>query len=96
MLCVRLHNSELLFYENNNFESYVKKFRYSKVADFSLATNKRTGIHYFACYTLGTKGQPSFVKLYQYPSFDNVIANRSFYRTDNVTFKWRDRGKGYK
>ena len=45
-------------------------------------------------YVPGTKGAPSFTKLYQYPSFsDNqVLANKSFFQADSVDFKWNSIG----
>ncbi|RWS22810.1 eukaryotic translation initiation factor 2A-like protein [Leptotrombidium deliense] len=89
----RLNNTELLFYEQNSFERYKKRLDKLKAADFSLTTNTRTQIHYVACYTVGTKGQPNFVRIFQYPNFEgNGIANKSFFKADTVTFLWNARG----
>lgn len=84
---------ELLFYENNNFERYVKKLTAQKVNAFSLITHYANGKHYLACYTVGAKGQPSFVRIYQYPNVDAALVNKSFYKADHVDFKWNPRGK---
>lgn len=92
-VCVRHINMELNFYENNVFDKYVRKMSSQKVANYSMTTNRKTGIHYIACYTVGVKGQPSFVRVYKYPNFEGMaIANKSFYKADNVDFKWSDEG----
>ncbi len=95
-VCVRHINMELIFYENNEFERYVHKMCSQKVANYSMTTNRQTGCHYVACYTVGVKGQPSFVRIYQYPRFDGIaIANKSFYKADTVDFKWSHKGLDY-
>ena len=41
-----------------------------------------------AVYVPGSKGAPSFVRLYQYPNFDGphaALANKSFFKADKVT-----------
>lgn len=91
-ICVRFFNEELHFYENNDFTRYIAKFYTQKVADFSLTTHVKSGVHYFACLSIGTHGQPNFVKLYRYPQMETAIAIKSFFRTDRTTFKWRSRG----
>ena len=64
-----------------------------KVANYSMVTNVQSGNHYVACYTVGVKGQPSFVRIYQYPKFDGMaVANKSFYKADYVDFKWNPKG----
>ncbi|KAF3827227.1 hypothetical protein GH733_002713, partial [Mirounga leonina] len=44
-----------------------------------------------AVYVPGSKGAPSFVRLYQYPNFDGphaALANKSFFKADKVTMLW--------
>ncbi|CAG2102410.1 unnamed protein product [Medioppia subpectinata] len=92
-VCVRHINMELNFYENNRYERFTQRMCAQKVANYSMVTNSQTGCHYVACYTVGVKGQPSFVRIYQFPRFDGVaIANKSFYKADTVDFKWNHRG----
>ncbi|XP_054165531.1 eukaryotic translation initiation factor 2A-like, partial [Oppia nitens] len=92
-ICVRHVNMELNIYENNRFERYVHRMCSQKVANYSVVTDSQTGCHYIACYTVGAKGQPSFVRIYQYPRFEGMaIANKSFYKADYVDFKWNQKG----
>uniref|UniRef100_A0A8C9U3T8 Eukaryotic translation initiation factor 2A n=1 Tax=Scleropages formosus TaxID=113540 RepID=A0A8C9U3T8_SCLFO len=44
-----------------------------------------------AVYVPGSKGAPSFVRLYQYPNFGgptSALANKSFFKADKVTMLW--------
>lgn len=92
-ICIRFFNEELHFYENNDFSKYVAKFFAQKVADFSCTTNAKLNKHFLACLSLGAHGQPNFVRLYKYNEFNTAIANKSFFRTDRATFKWRTQGE---
>jgi translation initiation factor 2A len=40
----------------------------------------------------GSKGQPCFVRVYQYPNLTAALAQRSFYKAENVEFKWNVKG----
>ena len=92
-VCIRHVNMELNFYEDNKFERFVHRMVAQKVANYSMVTNRQTGCHYLACYTVGSKGQPSFVRVYRYPRFEGVaVANKSFYKADTVDFKWNHKG----
>ena len=47
------------------------------------------------CFISGTKGSPSFVRLYKYPNLSGhsaAIAQKSFFRADSVEMKWNRRG----
>lgn len=85
-------NQELHFFEGQNYERYVTKFFTQKVASFSLSSSKANGTINIACYSEGTKGQPSFVRMYKYPAMDNPIANKSFYKVDRVNYLWSPKG----
>jgi len=46
-------------------------------------------------YVPGSKGAPSFVRLYQYPNFggpQSALANKSFFKADKVTMLWNKKG----
>lgn len=48
-----------------------------------------------AVYVPGSKGAPSFVRLYQYPNFAGpqaALANKSFFKADKVTMLWNKKG----
>lgn len=93
-ICCRNVNNELQFYENNNFDAIANKLHLQKVSSFELA--KKASPTTVATYVPGSKGQPSFVRLYQYPNFaglDSVLANKSFFKADRVNFYWNRPGQ---
>lgn len=48
-----------------------------------------------AVYVPGSKGAPSFVRLYQYPVLGGptaALANKSFFKADRVSMQWNKRG----
>jgi len=93
VICSRMVNNEVQFYENSNFDAIAHKIHLAKVSDFSMSpvTSKQTHI---VTYVPGAKGAPSFTRLYQYPNFDDnqVLANKSFFQADSVDFKWNNTG----
>lgn len=49
-----------------------------------------------AVYAPGSKGAPSFVRLYQYPAFGGptaALANKSFFKADRVMMQWNKKGR---
>jgi len=92
-ICSRMVNNEVQFYENSNFDAIAHKIHLAKVSDFSMAPGNSKFTH-VVTYVPGSKGAPSFTRLYQYPSFDDkqVLANKSFFQADSVDFKWNSRG----
>uniref|UniRef100_A0A3Q1ENX8 Eukaryotic translation initiation factor 2A n=1 Tax=Acanthochromis polyacanthus TaxID=80966 RepID=A0A3Q1ENX8_9TELE len=88
-ICVRIVNNELHFYENNDFDSIANKLHVQKVSDFALSPGGQPSK--VAVYVPGSKGSPSFVRLYQYPNFGGpnaALANKSFFKADRVTMQW--------
>jgi len=92
-ICSRMVNNEVQFYENSNFDAIAHKIHLAKVSDFSMTPGNSKNTH-VVTYVPGSKGAPSFTKLYQYPSFDDnqVLANKSFFQADSVDFKWNSLG----
>ena len=84
--------SELLFYENNNYNSCSKKYS-QKIASYSFATNKSNKCNYVVTFVKGAKGGPSSIKIHKYPMFDNTIASKSLFKIDTASFKWNPKGK---
>ncbi|XP_058244495.1 eukaryotic translation initiation factor 2A [Hemibagrus wyckioides] len=88
-IAVRCVNNELHFFENNNFETIANKLHLQKVSDFALSPGTQPSK--VAVYVPGSKGAPSFVRLYQYPNFSgpsSALANKSFFKADKVTMLW--------
>ncbi|CAL1571228.1 unnamed protein product [Knipowitschia caucasica] len=89
VIAVRCVNNELHFYENNNFNTIVNKLHMQKVSDFSLSPGVQPSK--IAVYVPGSKGAPSFVRLYQYPVLGGptaALANKSFFKADKVDLNW--------
>ncbi|XP_029699278.1 eukaryotic translation initiation factor 2A [Takifugu rubripes] len=92
-LCVRSVNNELHFYENNDFNTIANKLHMQKVSDFKLSPGDQPCK--VAVYVPGTKGAPSFVRLYQYPALAGpaaALANKSFFKADKVDMQWNHKG----
>uniref|UniRef100_A0A3B3SYS8 Eukaryotic translation initiation factor 2A n=2 Tax=Paramormyrops kingsleyae TaxID=1676925 RepID=A0A3B3SYS8_9TELE len=88
-IAVRNVNNELHFFENNAFDNIANKLHLQKVSDFALSPGPQPSK--VAVYVPGSKGTPSFVRLYQYPNFggpSSALANRSFFKADKVTLLW--------
>ncbi|XP_071389010.1 eukaryotic translation initiation factor 2A isoform X1 [Centroberyx affinis] len=88
-IAVRSVNNELHFFENNDFNSIANKLHMQKVSDFVLSPGGQPSK--VAVYVPGSKGAPSFVRLYQYPQFGGpgaALANKSFFKADRVSMLW--------
>ncbi|KAK9754402.1 Eukaryotic translation initiation factor eIF2A [Popillia japonica] len=92
LLFARLVNTDIVFYENCNFEKIVGRINCCKVATYSISP--MVGSYYVLLHSPGAPGQPSFGKLFKYPNFDNqqVIANKSFFQADKVEYYWNAKG----
>ncbi|XP_040830718.1 eukaryotic translation initiation factor 2A isoform X2 [Ochotona curzoniae] len=88
-ICARNVNNEVHFFENNNFNTIANKLHLQKINDFVLSPGPQP--YKVAVYVPGSKGAPSFVRLYQYPNFAGphaALANKSFFKADKVTMLW--------
>ncbi|XP_046287386.1 eukaryotic translation initiation factor 2A isoform X2 [Marmota monax] len=89
IICARNVNNEVHFFENNNFDTIANKLHLQKINDFVLSPGPQP--YKVAVYVPGSKGAPSFVRLYQYPNFAGphaALANKSFFKADKVTMLW--------
>uniref|UniRef100_A0AAX7UX83 Eukaryotic translation initiation factor 2A n=1 Tax=Astatotilapia calliptera TaxID=8154 RepID=A0AAX7UX83_ASTCA len=69
--------------------SIANKLHMQKVSDFALSPGGQPSK--VAVYVPGSKGAPSFVRLYQYPAFGGptaALANKSFFKADRVMMQW--------
>uniref|UniRef100_A0A6I8NU95 Eukaryotic translation initiation factor 2A n=1 Tax=Ornithorhynchus anatinus TaxID=9258 RepID=A0A6I8NU95_ORNAN len=88
-ICARNVSNEVHFFENNNFNTIANKLHLQKISDFVLSPGAQPSK--VAVYVPGSKGAPSFVRLYQYPNFGGphaALANKSFFKADKVTMLW--------
>ncbi|XP_077987578.1 eukaryotic translation initiation factor 2A-like [Glandiceps talaboti] len=92
-ICARNVNNEIQFYENNKFDTIARKLHIQKVVDFSLSPGALPCK--VATYVPGSKGAPSFVRVYKYPNLEgpgSTVANKSFFKADQVTMLWNKKG----
>lgn len=91
-LFTRLVNTDVVFYENSNFERIVTRINSIKVASYSISP--QAGSYYVLCHTAGTGGQPSIGRLFKYPNFDvqQALASKSFFQADKVEYYWNPKG----
>ncbi|KAM9853328.1 eukaryotic translation initiation factor 2A isoform 2-T3 [Aulostomus maculatus] len=88
-VAARSVNNELHFFENNDFNCIANKLHMQKVSDFALSPGGQPSK--VAVYVPGSKGAPSFVRLYQYPVLGGptaALANKSFFKADKVIMQW--------
>ncbi|XP_053566011.1 eukaryotic translation initiation factor 2A [Bombina bombina] len=91
-VCARIVNNEVHFFEDSNFDTIVNKLHLQKVSDFELSPGEHPCK--VAVYVPGSKGAPSFVRLYQYPNFtgpQSALANKSFFKSDRVAMLWNSK-----
>ncbi|XP_072318215.1 eukaryotic translation initiation factor 2A [Eucyclogobius newberryi] len=89
VVAVRSVNNELHFYENNDFNTIANKLHMQKVSNYALSPGPQPSK--IAVYVPGSKGAPSFVRLYQYPVLGGptaALANKSFFKADKVDMQW--------
>jgi translation initiation factor 2A len=93
-VCGRSVNNEVHFYEGGNLRGPpTTRLRLQNIASFSIAPSDSP--YRIAAYVPGSKGAPSFVRLYQYPNFDgpgSALANKSFFKADRVELHWNKKG----
>jgi len=91
-VCSRLVNNEIQFYADNDFSAIQHKLHMPKITHYGMSQNP--GRTFVVGFAPGSKGGPSFSKLFQFPNFgDNqVLANKSFFQADSVDVKWNSPG----
>lgn len=92
-LCARCVSNEVQFYNSDQLDgTAIKKLYMQGVSEFTFGTTSDP--LYVATYVQGKKGNPSFVRLWQYPNFDegNAICNKSFFKADKVDMMWNKKG----
>jgi translation initiation factor 2A len=85
-------NNEVQFYENGDLQQIKHKIHIQKVSDFGLSPSRDKP--HVMTYVPGSKGAPSFAKLYAYPNFEDtqVVASKSFFQADKMEVKWNNSG----
>lgn len=88
MTAAIVHSNEIYFYENKNFGVISRRIKLDNLTSFSMSPVSRC----VAIHSAGKKNEPSSIRLYQYPNTETVVANKSFFNSDRVEFKWNKPG----
>ncbi|KAG9510103.1 hypothetical protein GZH46_01362 [Fragariocoptes setiger] len=105
-ICLQQINNEVLIFTGSKLDKPAHRLNMLKVADFGLSSaplasstyqnlyerRSKSKNHHIAVYSVGVKGQPSFVRLYKYPRWTECITNKSFFNADSVKFYWSPSG----
>ncbi|KAK4157683.1 eukaryotic translation initiation factor eIF2A-domain-containing protein [Chaetomidium leptoderma] len=87
--CARMVTNEVQFYNSDDFSTVWNKLRVEGVTDFAIAPGLNQSV---AVFIPEHKGQPSAVKVYNVPSFNSPISQKTFFKGDKVQFKWNGLG----
>lgn len=89
LVCGRCVTNEVQFYTDGDFRKASTKLYLQNVSSFSISPNLQPP-YMVAAYVQGKKGQPSAVRLFQYPNFGDgcALANKSFFKADKVDVMW--------
>ncbi|KAI9147837.1 Eukaryotic translation initiation factor 2A [Paramyrothecium foliicola] len=88
--CARLVTNEVQFFESHNFSNVWNKLRVEGVASFALAPGSQN--HAVAVFVPERKGQPAAVKVFNVPTFNSPISQKTFFKGDKVQLKWNKQG----
>jgi len=93
VICGRAVSNEIQFYTNGEYHKAATKLYLTGVSGFSLSPSTREP-YMVAAYVQGKKGQPSAVRLFQYPNFGEgqALSNKSFFKADKVDMMWNNKG----
>ncbi|XP_049581970.1 eukaryotic translation initiation factor 2A isoform X2 [Syngnathus scovelli] len=91
-MAVRMVSNELHFFEDNNFNVIANKLHVQKISNFELSPGAHPSK--VCVYVPGSKGAPSFVRLFQYPHLAEpgaALASKSFFKADRVNMQWNNK-----
>jgi translation initiation factor 2A len=88
VFCMLNAVSEICFFEATNPDVFVCKIKQANLTSFNMSPVSKC----IAVHSTGKKSEPSSIRLYQYPNVSNVVANKSFFNSDHVDFKWNKSG----
>ncbi|XP_071951713.1 eukaryotic translation initiation factor 2A-like [Antedon mediterranea] len=92
-ICSRDVNNEIMFYEIPNFKQAANRLHLEKVSNCFISPGESP--FKIAAYVPGSKGGPSFVRMFKYPNLNTVgaaIANKSFFKADKADVLWNKKG----
>ncbi|RVE49429.1 hypothetical protein evm_005941 [Chilo suppressalis] len=86
-------NNRVLIYENAKLDRYTHQINAEKLQSFSISPCVAPA-YYFSVFTLGKQGQPSFWRVFKFPSLElqQAVVSRSSFQADKASFNWNRRG----
>jgi len=89
VICGRCVSNEIQFYTKGDYHTAATKLYLQNVTGFSISPVAAEP-YMIGAFVVGKKGQPSFVRLFQYPNFGEgtALANKSFFKADKVDMLW--------
>ncbi|KAK4098102.1 translation initiation factor eIF-2A [Parathielavia hyrcaniae] len=87
--CARIVTNEVQFYNSDDLSTVWNKMRVEGVSDFAIAPGQNQNV---AVFVPERKGQPAAVKVYNVPSFNTPISQKTFFKGDKVQLKWNGLG----
>ena len=88
--CARCVTNEVQFYESHDLGTVWKKLRAEGVTDFATTSSGKN--FSVAVFIPERKGQPAAVKVFNVPSFDLPVSQKTFFKGDKVQLKWNQDG----
>lgn len=89
-LCARVVTNEIQFFDPSNMSGgTVYKLHVEGVVDFALSPGKNRAI---AVFVPERKGAPAAVRVYNIPSFQSPVSQKTFYKAEKVQLKWNALG----
>ncbi|KAK4124594.1 translation initiation factor eIF-2A [Parathielavia appendiculata] len=87
--CARIVTNEVQFYNSDDLSTVWNKLRVEGVSDFAITSGQNQNV---AVFVPERKGQPAAVKVYNVPSFNSPISQKTFFKGDKVQLKWNGLG----
>jgi translation initiation factor 2A len=88
--CARLVTNEVQFHESHDLITVWNKLRVEGAASYALAPGLQN--HAVAVFVPERKGQPAAVKVFNVPTFNSPISQKTFFKGDKVQLKWNKQG----
>ncbi|AOW02549.1 eukaryotic translation initiation factor eIF2A-domain-containing protein [Yarrowia lipolytica] len=87
--CARMVKDEIQFFESDVLTKVWAKLRVENCADFSVSPGKNYSV---AVFVPEKKGLPAKVQIYHVPNFNQAVAQKTFFKAEEVGLKWNALG----
>lgn len=87
--CARMVTNEIQFFESQALNKVWAKLRVENCTDFSVSPGKNYSV---AVFVPEKKGLPAKVQIYHVPNFAQPVAQKTFFKAEEVGLKWNALG----